>query len=156
MLDGKALRDTLKKIFNVEDKYLVPLNSDWFIPTTDPNDRTGTWIGYRILNKKSYARAYQSGVYYVRPFKIRIRLSFVGPQAEHLADQTMFWEDRTDVKEAFEEYQAQMNYNDREQFSYPIRNSGYNDMEAWIVDIAAQTYMQMDTKQRPWVPRDDD
>ena len=150
MLDSKALRDTLKKIFNVEDKYLVPLNSDWFIPTTDPNDKTGTWIGYRILNKKAYARAYQSGVYYVRPFKIRIRLSFVGPQAEHLADQTMFWEDRTDVQETFEKRQAQINYQDRISFTYPIRNGGYNDEMCWVTDLSAQTSYEVETKQRPW------
>lgn len=144
----------LKGIYGVEDRYLVPLNNDWYIPTIDTNDKVGTWIGYRILSKKPYARAYQHGVYFVRPYKMLLRMTFVGPQAEEFADATMFWEDRTDVKTAFEAYQAQMNYNERDQFTYPIRNSGYNDMEAWVVDIAAQTYIQIDTKQRPWITRD--
>lgn len=154
MFKTSSLRQALLDIYGVEDKYLVPLNTDWFIPTTDPEDKVGTWIGYRILQKAPYARAYQSGVYFIRPFRIKIRLSFVGPQAEDLADATMFWEDRTDVTQVFEKYKAQMMYNTRTQFSYPVRNSGYNDMQAWIVDISAQTYMQFDTMQRPWIPRD--
>ena len=153
MLNGKSFRKVLKQIYGVEDKYLVPMNHDWFMPTIDPEDKIGTWIGYRILNKKPYARTFQSGVYVLKPIKLRLRMTFVGPQAEEFADQTLFWDDRTDVIQAFENYRAQINYDSREEFSYPVRNSGYNDMEAWIVDVSVQTHHQVDTKQVPWFPR---
>lgn len=156
MLTEPMIRDVLKTIYGVEDKYLVPLNNSWFVPTIDPEDKIGTWIGYRILSKTPYARAYKSGVYMIKPLKARIRMSFVGPEAEALADQTLFWDDRTDVQNAFENIKAQINYNSRQEFSYPIRNSGYNDMQAWIVDISVQTYTQADTKQKPWIPRDEE
>ena len=153
MLDSKSLRDILKEIYGVEDKYLVPISTNWFIPTIDPEDKIGTWIGYRILSKKPYARAYQIGLCYSVPLKVNFRLSFVGPQAEELADQTMIWENRTDVIKAFEKVQAQINYTDRTSFTYPVRNSGFNDSLSWIVDMSAQTTCDIDTKQKPWIPR---
>lgn len=153
MLDSKSLRDILKEIYGVEDKYLVPISTNWFIPTIDPEDKIGTWIGYRILSKKPYARAYQIGLCYSVPLKVNFRLSFVGPQAEELADQTMIWENRTDVIKAFEKVQAQINYTDRTSFTYPVRNGGFNDSLSWIVDMSAQTTCDIDTKQKPWIPR---
>lgn len=153
MLDSKSLRDILKEIYGVEDKYLVPISTNWFIPTIDPEDKIGTWIGYRILSKKPYTRAYQIGLCYSVPLKVNFRLSFVGPQAEELADQTMIWENRTDVIKAFEKVQAQINYIDRTSFTYPVRNGGFNDSLSWIVDMSAQTTYDIDTKQKPWIPR---
>ena len=153
MLDSKSLRDILKEIYGVEDKYLVPISTNWFIPTIDPEDKIGTWIGYRILSKKPYLRAYQIGLCYSVPLNVNFRLSFVGPQAEELADQTMIWENRTDVIKAFEKVQAQINYIDRTSFTYPVRNGGFNDSLSWIVDMSAQTTYDIDTKQKPWIPR---
>ena len=153
MLDSKSLRDILKEIYGIEDKYLVPISTNWFIPTMDPEDKIGTWIGYRILSKKPYMRAYQIGLCYSVPLKVNFRLSFVGPQAEELADQTMIWENRTDVIKAFEKVQAQINYTDRTSFTYPVRNGGFNDSLSWIVDMSAQTTCDIDTKQKPWIPR---
>lgn len=150
MLNTKALRDTLKEIYGVEDKYLVPISTNWFLPTTDPNDKVHTWIGYRILNKKPYVRAMQQGRDMTKPIKVSFRLTFVGPQAEEFADQTLLWEDRTDVINAFERTESQINYTDRTAFTYPVRNGGYNDDMAWIVDMSAQTSYTVDTKQVPW------
>lgn len=153
MLNAKILRDTLKEIFGVDDKYLVPISTNWFLPTTDPDDHTGTWIGYRIMNKKPYVRAYQVGTMMTKPIRVSFRITFVGPQAEELADQVLLWEDRTDVSVAFEKSQTQINYTDRTSFSYPVRNGGYNDELAWIVDLSAQTSYEVDTKQVPWFSR---
>ena len=150
MLDAKILRDTLKEIFGIEDKYLVPISTNWFLPTTDPDDHVGTWIGYRIISKKPYVRAAQYGRDMVKPIRVQFRLTFVGPQAEKLADQILMWEDRTDVIEAFEKSQTQINYTDRTSFTYPVRNGGFNDDLAWVVDLSAQTSYEVDTKQVPW------
>lgn len=151
MLDSESLRSVLKEIFGIEDKYLVPIATNWFIPTIDPEDKTGSWIGYRIMSKKPYVRTYQVETIKSKPVKINFRLSFVGPQAEALADQVLLWEDRTDVVRAFESVGAQINYQDRTMFSYPVRNGGYNDATCWIVDLSAQTSFDVDTKQKPWI-----
>lgn len=150
MLDAKILRAALKEIFGIEDKYLVPISTNWFLPTTDSNDKVHTWIGYRIISKKPYVRAAQYGKDMVKPVKVAFRITFVGPQAEELADKVLLWEDRTDVTEAFEKSQTQINYTDRTSFTYPVRNGGYNDDLAWIVDLSAQTSYEVDTKQVPW------
>lgn len=150
MLNAKILRETLKEIFGVEDKYLVPISTNWFLPTTDPEDKVHTWIGYRILNKKPYTRASQRGRDMTKDLKVHFRITFVGPDAEELADQVLLWEDRKDVTDAFEKSVSQINYNDRTSFTYPVRNGGYNDEMAWIVDLSAQTSYIVDTKQVPW------
>ena len=150
MLDAKTLRTILKEIYGIEDKYLVPISTNWFLPTTDPADEVHTWIGYRILSKKPYIRGVQRGSDMVKDIKVCFRLSFVGPQAEELADQTLLWEDRTDVTMAFEKSLSQISYTDRTGFTYPVRNGGYNDDMAWIVDMSAQTSYMVDTKQVPW------
>lgn len=151
MINATTLRDTLKTIFGIDDKYLVPISTNWFVPTVDPDDKTNTWIGYRILSKSPKVRAYQSGPIMVKPIKVRFRISFVGKNAEELADQILLWEDRKDVREAFEKIKAQINYDDRQSFSYPIRNGGFNDELCWIVDLSAQTFYEVDTKQKPWI-----
>lgn len=153
MLNAQILRDTLKEIFGIDDKYLVPISTNWFLPTTDPEDKVHTWIGYRIINKKPYVRAFKGGTVISKPLKVSFRITFVGPQAEELADQLLLWEDRTDVTEAFEKSQSQINYTDRISFTYPVRNGGYNDDLAWIVDLSAQTSYDVDTKQVPWFPK---
>lgn len=150
MLDAVSLRRVLKEIYGIEDKYLVPISTNWFLPTTDPEDKVHSWIGYRIISKKPVQRLYQNGLYVVKPIKVSFRITFVGPQAEELADQCLAWEDRTDVTSAFEKEKAQINYVDRTSFTYPVRNGGYNDALAWIVDMSAQTFYEIDTKQKPW------
>lgn len=150
MLNASSLRSILKDIYGVEDKYLVPISTNWFIPTIDPEDKIGTWIGYRIISKKPVLRAYQSGRNMVKSIKVSFRITFVGPDAEKLADQVLLWEDRTDVTEAFAKQQAEVNYTDRTSFTYPVRNGGFNDSMAWIVDLTAQTFYEVDTKQNPW------
>ena len=150
MLNATTLRSILKDVYGVEDKYLVPIAENWFMPTIDPEDKIGTWIGYRIISKKPNLRAYQSGRDMVKSLRVSFRITFVGPQAEELADQVLLWEDRTDVTNAFAKHQVQVNYTDRTAFTYPVRNGGFNDSMAWIVDLTAQTFYEVDTKQNPW------
>ena len=151
MLDSEALRSVLKEVFGIDDKHLVPISTNWFVPTVDPEDKKGSWIGYRIMSKKPYVRAFQTGKIIQKPIKVSFRLSFVGPEAERLADQVLLWEDRTDVRQAFEKVKTQINYEDRTSFTYPVRNGGFNDSQCWIVDLSAQTFYEVDTKQGPWI-----
>lgn len=154
MLDASSLRDILIQVYGVDEKYIVPISTNWFVPTLDPEEKIGTWIGYRVISKRPLVRAYQSGVYMEKSIRVEFRLSFVGPEAEKLADQTLMWDDRTDIQEIFGKHKAQINYRDRTSFSYPVRNGGFNDGMAWIVDMSAQTFYEVDTKQKPWIPRD--
>lgn len=151
MITSDNLKSILKEIYGIEEKYIVPLNSGWFAPTVDLKETKGTWIGYRINSIKPYTRAYSDKHAYVKPVKIAFRVTFVGHQAEEFAHQTMMWEDRADVTKVFEKYQAQVNYNERDIYTFPIKNQGFNDMLAWIVDFTVQTAYEVNTNWKPWL-----
>lgn len=154
LLNSKSLRSALLKIFDIDEKYLIPLNDGWFVPTSLPEEIVGTWIGYRINSIRPYARAYASGATFVKPVKISFRITFIGTDAEDLALQTMFWEDRSDVTDVFEkEYLTQINYNERQVYSYPVKNKGFNDYLSWVADFTAQTTLDIATKWKPWIRR---
>lgn len=154
MLNSKTLREALQTIFGIEDKYLVQLDEGWYVPTYDPADKVGTWIGYRILSKKPNVRTFTrdtgDGVAKTRAIRVVFRMSFIGPQSEDLADQTLLWDDRSDVQDAFAQATAQLNYSDRQIFSYPVKNGGLNDSLCWCVDISAQTFYETKVKWNKW------
>lgn len=154
MINMTTLRSILKRIYGVQDKYLIPLNESWFVPTMDDNDKTGTWIGYKVLNKVRYARAGQSNGNMCVEERITFRLTFVGANAEELADQTMLWENRSDVTDAFTDIgNAEINYDNRSIYTYPVRNKGLNDKLCWIVDMKCQTVYTEDMNKGGWFPK---
>jgi len=150
MLTSETLRKALIEIFGVPEKYIVPLDQGWYVPTYDPEDKVGTWLGYRILTKKQIARAMTQNTTFIKSVKVKFRLAFIGPQAEELADSTLFWDDRKDVIKAFEETGFQLNYSKRLQFSYPVANGGLNDSLCWCVDFEAQGFYTQNANWPKW------
>lgn len=150
MLDSHALRRALKEIYGVEDRYLVPLDYGWYVPTYDKEDKVGTWIGYRILVVKPNVRAGYTGSSYNKSVKVKFRLSFVGKQAEELALQTLLFDDRLDVVQAFEKSQTQLNYTSREILTYPVKEGGLNDSLVWFTDVDCQSFYFADVKYKDW------
>ena len=153
MIDTAALRRVLKTIFNVDDKYLVPVNEGFFMPTMDESDKTGTWIGYRILEKMPRTRSNTPDLSVELPIQVRFRLTFVGPEAEKLADGTMLWDSRKDVRDAFDAEGAQLNYTARAICSYSLRNGGFNDYMCWYVDFLCTTWFGEDIQRGDWIPK---
>ena len=151
MLDMASLRGVLLDILGIEEKYVVAMSNHQFVPTYDKEDKVGTWVGYRILEKSAYARTYEDspGVY-VRPIRASFRISLVGPQAEEIADGMFLWDDRSDVQEAFEKIDAQVNYDKRKIYSFPIEEAGFNDRLCWCVDFNAQSFYVLQTKLEKW------
>lgn len=140
MLNTDSLRQFLKDVYAVDDKYLVPMDKGWYVPTYDSSDKVGTWIGYRILKIKPNIRAGYTGNTYEKSIKVTFRLSFVGTQAEELALQTLLFDDRIDVVKALEKSFTQMNYTSREILTYPIREGGLNDSLCWYTDFECQSF----------------
>lgn len=150
MLNSTELRIALKAIYGVEDKYIVPLDEGWYVPTYDKNEKVGTWIGYRILEVKPNVRAGYTGSSYNQSVKIRFRLSFIGTNAEELALQTLLFDDRLDVVKAFEASQTQLNYTSRSIMTYPVKEGGLNDSLVWFTDIDCQSFYAVDVKYGDW------
>ena len=154
MLNSDTLRQALLDIYGIENKYLVPMDSGWYVPTYDKNDTVGTWIGYRILSVKPNVRTGYSGHSYEKSVKIRFRLSFIGRQAEALALQTLLFDDREDVVQAFEKSSTQLNYTSRDILTYPIREGGLNDSLCWFVDIDCQSFYSADVEYGKWTEKE--
>lgn len=151
MIGHKELRDILLNIFGVPENHLVALSESMFIPTIDREDKVGDWIGYRILEEDRISRAYSNAEYYEVPLKIKFRLVFIGPNAEALCHDCLLWDDRYDVQQAFAKHEAQLFYSDRNYYTYPVKNEGFNDSSAWVVDFLAQTIYRVRTNYKPWL-----
>ena len=164
MLDTPTLHDILLHIYGIEPEYLVPLDTDWYVPTYDKNNHVGTWIGYRILMVKPNVRANYTGSSYNKSIKGRFRLSFIGKQAESLALATLLFDDRKDVIEEFARHGIQVNYTSREILTYPLKEGGLNNSLVWFTDIECQSFYAADVKYdrwtdaappepQPWIPK---
>lgn len=150
MLTSETLRQAIIEILGIPEKYIVPLDEGWYVPTYDPEDKVGTWIGYRILTKRQISRAIRQDKVFAKSLRVKFRLAFIGPQAEELADSTLLWDDRKDVTKAFEKCNFQLNYNKRLQFSYPVANGGLNDNLCWCVDFEAQGFYTEEANWPKW------
>lgn len=150
MLNSTELRTALKTIYGIDDKYLVPLDEGWYVPTYDKNDNVNTWIGYRVLEVKPNVRTGYTGSSYNKSVKIKFRLSFIGKQAEELALQTLLFDDRIDVVKAFEKSQTQLNYVSRKIYTYPVKEGGLNINLVWFTDIDCQSFYAADVSYGDW------
>jgi hypothetical protein len=156
-----TLRDSLEETlldkssddFERLKKFLVPLQGNWFVPTIDKSSNIATWCGFIIMGTHPTQRATQRGAIVQKNVKTRFRLSFVGPQAEDFANQTLLWDERDDVKQSFtRNCAALLCYDDRSIYTKIFEQEGQNATLCWIVDMAAMSHYALDTHQIPWVP----
>jgi hypothetical protein len=161
MITMKGLHEALPRILfgedRSQDKYIVPLQGNWFVPTTaleDGDDSPTTWIGYLMLESRGETRsANYQGQVIERQMRQIFRLTFVGPQAEDLANSTFFWEERKDVQDAFVKMDAQVAYNQRRVYTRIFEQQGYNDTLVWVVDMMAMSTTAVTAEGwRPWIP----
>ncbi len=76
---------------------------------------------------------------------------FFGTQSEVLALDTLFWDEREDVKKLFETVcDSQINYSARKIYTTTFKQEGYNDQLVWCVDFAAQGFVGLETGYKPW------
>ena len=145
MLDSNKLKKIIKEIYNLDDKYIIPITTNWFLPDSDFSDKESIYIGYRIISSKKVSANNKYNKYKVDYIKTSIRLTFVGINAEKYASEIHFWDDMKDVKKIFEKYKVQMDFNDIQSFTYPIRNEIECDM-VWVFDMCVKTDYQEDLK----------
>lgn len=109
----ESLRTVLSTIFGVDQKYIVPLQDNWWNPQEmDPT--IGTWVAYRIENADPKTIPLLenddslTGPKVVSFKRKRIMLQFVGTMAETLADSISAWLLRQDVLDAFDAASCQL------------------------------------------------
>jgi hypothetical protein len=107
-----SLRETLNNILFDGDeelkRYIVPLQGNWYNPTTG-EEAKNTWIGY-VIDSVSYdSSAIHQGTKIVRTGKANIHLTFIGDEAEDIANSIAFWPYRQDVVKEFDKYRGVLN-----------------------------------------------
>lgn len=149
----EILFDKKDKDYQKLKEYVIPLQGNWFVPTIDKESEHSTWCGFVILSTTPRIRAVQNGKIVQKSVKTRFRLSFIGPQAEEMANQTLLWDERIDVRDIFVNLcTAQLCYDERSIYTKIYEQEGQNSTLVWVVDMAAMSFYALDTHQIPWVP----
>ena len=159
-LNQTTLRGILAAIFNVDQKYIVPKQGNWFNPQ-EANANIENWCAYQIRqNRPRTTPFYNQGkqtsgqlttkVNGVAVLKIAdIDLQFVGPQSEELANSVAAWPLRTDVAAQFKTVRGAILNGEFDAVSSPFMQDGNNTVLAWNTTIRVQWYSITDTNQGP-------
>jgi len=155
MITMHTLKEVYHKIFfngdPTKEKYLVPLTGSWEIPLVKSDEETADWIGFSIVSKRPRTRMIRRGAFMTKNVRVNLRLVFFGPNAETFANETMFWDERTDVSEEFGKLQAQIMYDSHLLTARVVnKETGVSNQISWIVDFSCMCFYEVDTKQKPW------
>ena len=159
MITEKSLRAACEKIFFGSDaakyKYIVPIRGGFFVPqVTDPSDHVSTWLGYRILDMFPRTHMMKLPGEVSKNIRVNFRIVGMGPNAEEFLASTLLWENRVDVKEAFEKDQdAQIMYDNRRVYTHPIQQEGLGDGLVWVADMHAMTTIKREFTTTAWFPK---
>lgn len=157
-LNQTTLRGILATIFNVDQKYIVPKQGNWFNPQ-EANANIENWCAYQIReNRPRTTPFYNVGEQTVNNAKQKINgvavlkiadidLQFVGPQSEELAASVAAWPLRTDVAAQFKTVQGAILNGEFDAISSPFMQDGNNTVLAWNTTIRVQWYSIIDTNQ---------
>ncbi len=144
MLDSNTLHNIIKEIFNLDDSYIIPINTNWFIPDVDFSNDNGIYIGYRIISSRKVSAENEYNKTNKSYIRTAFRLAFIGINAEKYASQIHFWDDMKDIRKIFEKYKVKIDYDDIQSFTYPAKNQKFE--MAWVFDMVAKTDYQEDLK----------
>ena len=152
-LNMTNLRKVLLKIFFGDEwesmeKYVVPLQGNWYNPSQ--TDKVDNWIGYVIDSTKTNVAIVNrgdDGRRYYREAKSTIHLSFIGTDAEVLAQSVLFWLARADVTKLFDDkYKGVMNNEEMELYSSLYQQEGLNSTLCWNIDFSLQHNIMLDSE----------
>lgn len=147
MLTSNLLRQLIKDIYNLEDEFIIPISSNWFLPDVNLIEKPGTYIGYRIISKKNRFAEDNDDKQSLDSIKVSFRLCFIGIQAEELVDQIHFWKVNHNIQKLFASYKLILNYSDMTIFSYPMRIENSPAETVWICDMSCCSNFYQDLKQ---------
>lgn len=143
------LRDVLSLIFfgttdEKHKKYVVPLQGNWYNPSQV--HKVDNWIGYVINSTSSDVAIVSQGNKFYRECQTDITLSFIGVDAEKMAQSVLFWLVREDVKSILDKkYKGVINNKEFEVYSSLYLQEGLNSTICWNVDFSIQHNMLLRT-----------
>ena len=152
-INMENLREVLAVIFFGSDaeekkKYIVPLQGNWYNPSQ--TQHLDNWIGYVIDSMKtdvSVVNSGDDGRRYYRNCQTVVHLSFIGTDAELIAQSVMFWLARTDVQRIIDDkYKGVINNKSFELYSSLYMQEGLNSQLCWNVEVSLQHNLMIDSE----------
>jgi hypothetical protein len=152
-INMKNLREVLAKIFFGEEwkakkKYVVPLQGNWYNPSQVY--KLDNWIGYVIdtcRTNVAIVNRGDDGRRYYRNAQTTVHLSFIGEDAEILAQSVLFWLAREDVKKLLDDkYKGVINNEEFEIYSSLYEQEGLNSTLCWNVEFSLQHNLMLDSE----------
>lgn len=153
-LNQTTLRGILAGILSVNEKYIVPKQGNWWNPQKQ-GANVANWCAYRIKSNKPrtapFYRETAEGENSACVLKIAsVELQFVGPESEELAQSVAMWPLRGDVREALQNVNGSIMYEDYTAIPSDFYQEGNNTVTAWNVpDIKILWYDTLATSQKP-------
>jgi hypothetical protein len=94
----------------------------------------------RILNSSDteYKKENAVSTHYAT-IKSTVRIQFIGKHAEEWADSLLFWDERSDVQALFLEYDSQLLLGNRDIFTVPFQQDGFNGEMSYVASFSAVT-----------------
>lgn len=147
------LRDVLAKIFfgsesEEKKKYIVPLQGNWYNPSQE--SKLDNWIGYVIDSCRTNVAIINrgdDGRRYYREAQTSIHLSFIGVNAETMAQSVLFWLVRADVTKLFDDkYKGVINNKEFELYSSLYMQEGLNSTLCWNIEFSLQHNIMLDSE----------
>lgn len=126
-------------------KYVIPRKGNFVNPSLAFD--TDTYAIYYIEKKQKRVVNFDDTEYgkdkatvkHFAEIKSVIRIQFIGKNAEDWATSTLFWDNRTDVQKLFLEYESELLLGDRDIFTVPFQQDGYNGEMSYVGSYSVLT-----------------
>ena len=71
--------------------------------------------------------------------KSTVRIQFIGKHAEEWASSLLFWDERKDIQDLFLEYDSQLLLGERDIFTVPFQQDGFNGEMSYVASFSTIT-----------------
>lgn len=126
-------------------KYVIPRKGNFVNPQQISD--TNTYAIYYIEKKQKrlmnssdveYNDENAKSTHYAI-IKSTVRIQFIGKHAEEWASSLLFWDERTDIQELFLEYDSQLLLGQRDIFTVPFQQDGFNGEMSYVASFSTIT-----------------
>lgn len=126
-------------------KYVIPRKGNFVNP--QQISKTDTYAIYYIEKKSKRITNTNDMVYNVENVtnthyaivKSTVRIQFIGKHAEEWASSLLFWDERTDVQDLFCQYNSQLLLGERDIFTVPFQQDGFNGEMSYVASFSVIT-----------------
>lgn len=142
----EELRDFLSTVFDVDEKYIVPKQWNWYNPQMLA-DKPLTWMSFRIKTNRPISTNFKiidssvvdevtTYTQYLSSYNIaEIELQFIGKRAEEYAGSIQFFPQRSDIRSELEDCGGVIMLNDFRAYPSDYILDGLNTVISWNVNF---------------------